>query len=419
MRATINEKATENSVVSKRRKNRELLLKQIRFTSFPDGWKLSCVGDECSIRNELRKPISVDERLLIKGPYPYYGPTGILDYISGFMVEGEFALIGEDGDHFLKPKEKPQTIFVKGRFNVNNHAHVIESTDSCSSVWFSLFFKHRNITDFLSRQGANRYKLNKATLEKLPILLPPIPEQKAIADVLSTWDEAIEKTDLLIRAKMRLKAGELHSLITCEKPNSTISAFAKPAVRKVDKPSKSYIALGIRSHFKGTFQRIVKDPSSVNMDSLFRVKEDDLIVNITFAWEGAIALVKKNDEMCYVSHRFPTYEIQRKMAEPAFIRQLIMSGRMKYDLSNISPGGAGRNRVLNQKDFLKMPIWLPDLETQKNIGAFLGLIDNDIDLLKQLSEKYKTQKRGLMQKMLTGQWRVKPEIVKGYEEAVQ
>jgi type I restriction enzyme S subunit len=88
---------------------------------------------------------------------------------------------------------------------------------------------------------------------------------------------------------------------------------------------------------------------------------------------------------------------------------------MKYDLSNISPGGAGRNRVLNKKDFLKMPIWLPDLETQKNIGEYLGEIDKEIDLLKQLADKYKTQKRGLMQKMLTGEWRVKPEVVNQYE----
>jgi type I restriction enzyme S subunit len=62
-----------------------------------------------------------------------------------------------------------------------------------------------------------------------------------------------------------------------------------------------------------------------------------------------------------------------------------------------------------------MPIWLPDLETQKNIGEYLGEIDKEIDLLKQLADKYKTQKRGLMQKMLTGEWRVKPEVVNQYE----
>lgn len=265
-------------------------------------------------------------------------------------------------------------------------------------------------------QGGTMGVLNAGMFQNLPVLLPPLPEQKAIADVMTTWDEAIEKTKGMIQAKERLKHCEFRSLISSQKVNSTIGKFVKLVVRKIDKPDQSYTALGIRSHFKGTFQRVVEDPKTVNMDTLYRVKENDLILNITFAWEGAIALVKKDDENCYVSHRFPTYEIQRKKAEPIFIRQLIMSSRMKYDLANISPGGAGRNRVLNKKDFLKMPVWLPDLEKQKSIGEYLEALDREIDLLKQLREKYILQKCGLMQKLLTGEWRIKHEIVNKYKE---
>jgi type I restriction enzyme, S subunit len=299
------------------------------------------------------------------------------------------------------------------------HLTILRPKKNVDGRFLSLTLTHPRISyDFYRyANGITRFGLTTETYSKVKIPLPPLPEQKAIAALLATWDEAIEKTERLIQANERQKLGELHSRISSQKANSTIGAFAKPVVRKVDKPEESYVAVGIRSHFKGTFQRLVEDPRTVNMDSLYRVKENDLILNITFAWEGAIALVKKEDEECYVSHRFPTYEIKRSKAEPCFIRQLIMSSRMKYDLSNISPGGAGRNRVLNKKDFLKMPIWLPDLETQKNIGEYLGAIDKEIDLLKQLAEKYKTQKRGLMQKMLTGEWRIKPEIVNQYMEA--
>jgi type I restriction enzyme, S subunit len=298
--------------------------------------------------------------------------------------------------------------------------HVLRPKKNITAEYLHILTRthHFRGTGELNMTGtAGQKRVPTIYLKNYDFLLPPLPEQKAIAALLATWDEAIEKTERLIQANERQKLGELHSRISSQKANSTIGAFAKPVVRKVDKPEESYVAVGIRSHFKGTFQRLVEDPRTVNMDSLYRVKENDLILNITFAWEGAIALVKKEDEECYVSHRFPTYEIKRSKAEPCFIRQLIMSSRMKYDLSNISPGGAGRNRVLNKKDFLKMPIWLPDLETQKNIGEYLGAIDKEIDLLKQLAEKYKTQKRGLMQKMLTGEWRIKPEIVNQYMEA--
>lgn len=274
----------------------------------------------------------------------------------------------------------------------------------------------KHIQSCASGTSKSMVKINKTVVEKIPLVLPPYSEQKAIADILFTWDEAIDKTEQLIQAKKRLKAGRVQALITSKETNSTMGAFAKPIVRKVDKPSESYVALGIRSHFKGTFQRAIEDPNTISMTELYQVQEDDLIVNITFAWEGAIALVRKDDEMCYVSHRFPTYGILKEKADPSFVRQLIISSRMKYDLLSMSPGGAGRNKVLNKKDFLKMSIWLPDLKTQKQIGDLLGFIDNEIDFLKQLAEKYKTQKCGLMQKLLTGKWRVKPEILNQYTE---
>lgn len=300
-----------------------------------------------------------------------------------------------------------------GKFYATEHAVVVTPGSDIEVDWLYYQLIHANLNKYAT--GAAQPGLSVKNIKEIPFVVPPLLEQKAIADLLSTWDEAIEKTERLIQAKERQKLGELHSRISSQKANSKMGFFAKPVIRKVDKPEESYVAVGIRSHFKGTFQRSVEDPRTVNMDSLYRVKKNDLILNITFAWEGAIALVKQEDEECYVSHRFPIYGIKRSKAEPCFIRQLIMSSRMKYDLSNISPGGAGRNRVLSKKDFLKMPIWLPDLDSQKNIGEYLGVIDKEIDVLKQLAEKYKAQKRGLMQKMLTGEWRIKPDVVAQYE----
>lgn len=291
-----------------------------------------------------------------------------------------------------------------------------KSSPKFIAMWLSSFWAEQMIKKIATR-AVSQANVNPTEFKKyclIPII--PLPEQNAIVDLLSTWDEAVEKVKKLIIAKRKLKLSELHSLIFRNKANSTIGTFANPVVRKANKPTSAYKALGIRSHFKGTFHRLIEEPDTVSMEFLYKVKENDLIVNITFAWEGAIALVKKEDEVCYVSHRFPTYEIKNTVAEPCFIRQLIMSNRMKYALSNISPGGAGRNRVLNKTDFLRVPIWLPDLKTQKDIGEYLGTIDKEIYLLEQILEKYKKQKRGLTQKMLTGQWRIKPEIVNNYSE---
>jgi type I restriction enzyme S subunit len=83
-----------------------------------------------------------------------------------------------------------------------------------------------------------------------------------------------------------------------------LGEFLIPTLREVPKPSKPYLALGIRSHFKGTFQKPDSDPDKIAMDTLYSLAEGDLIVNITFAWEGAVAIAKNAGGL---SHRFPTY----------------------------------------------------------------------------------------------------------------
>ncbi|RWX46044.1 type I restriction enzyme, S subunit [Candidatus Electrothrix aarhusensis] len=377
-----------------------------RHKNLPNGWKRGALDSICDLKAGKFVPASEISEYCDNSPYPCYGGNGLRGYVKEFSHRGTFPLIGRQGALCGNINK------ASGEFHATEHAVVATPNPNIEVNWLYYQLVNANLNKYAT--GAAQPGLSVKNIKEILFIVPPLPEQKAIADFLSTWDKAIKKTERLLQAKKKQKLSELHSLISSHKANSTIGSFAKPVVRKVDKPDESYIAVGIRSHFKGTFQRVVEDPKTIKMDSLYRVKKNDLIINITFAWEGAIALVKQEDEQCYVSHRFPTYEIKRTKAEPNFIRQLIMSSRMKYDLSGISPGGAGRNRVLNKKDFLKMPIWLPDLETQKNISEYLETIDKEINLLKQLAEKHKTQKRGLMQKVLTGEWRIKPEVVKRY-----
>lgn len=89
----------------------------------------------------------------------------------------------------------------------------------------------------------------------------------------------------------------------------SLSKFLTFAPREIEKPTENYLALGIKSHRKGIFHKPDTDPRTLSMDKLYAVKQNDFIVNITFAWEHAVAIVSKEDEGGLVSHRFPTYEI--------------------------------------------------------------------------------------------------------------
>jgi len=169
--------------------------------------------------------------------------------------------------------------------------------------------------------------------------------------------------------------------------------------RPVPKPDKPYWRLGLLSHAKGTFHELVENPETVQMDELYQVKDKDLIVNITFAWEHAIALAGKKDEGMLVSHRFPTYAFNKKMS-PEFFEAVIKQKWFKELLMNISPGGAGRNRVMSKPDFISLPCFIPLFSEQQKIAEIIGACDKVIQLKESLLAEKRKQKKWLLENLL-------------------
>lgn len=184
----------------------------------PVDWNVKRLEDACEVCNGLRKPIAALVRETMKGDYPYYGPTGILDYINEYRVEGKFVLIGEDGDHFLKFDHQEMTLLVDGRFNVNNHAHILRGKGDVKTEWLHLFFLHRDITLNLTRQGAGRFKLNKASLQNLLLLVPEDPsEQDRILSVMDSFrDTQARNAESLNKLEMK-KVALMQDLLTGRK----------------------------------------------------------------------------------------------------------------------------------------------------------------------------------------------------------
>jgi type I restriction enzyme, S subunit len=178
-----------------------------------------------------------------------------------------------------------------------------------------------------------------------------------------------------------------------------LGEIVSPIVRERKKPVEAYTGLGMRSHGKGTFLRNLENPEKNSMENLYEVQCDDLVVNITFAWEGAIAIAKPKDTGALVSHRFPTYVFKRDSAIPDFVRYIILDKQFIYKLGVISPGGAGRNRVLNKNDFLKLRVVLPEVSEQQRVAECLTSLDELIDAHGQKLDTLKSYKKALMQQL--------------------
>ena len=161
----------------------------LRFAGFEDEWKEVKLGEVTDRYDNLRVPVSANER--VSGATPYYGANGIQDYVDGYTHDGEFILIAEDGASDLK--DYPVQ-YVNGKVWVNNHAHVIQGKNDLINNIFLLFaVKQINIEPFLV--GGGRAKLNSDIMMKLPLHLPSLPEQEAIGAFFQDLDKAIAKQE--------------------------------------------------------------------------------------------------------------------------------------------------------------------------------------------------------------------------------
>lgn len=123
------------------------------------------------------------------GPFPYYGASGIVDYVDGFLFEGLHVLVAEDGEN-LRTRKLPVAFLADGKFWVNNHAHVVRGNDQADTRFLCYALQQADISGFLS--GSTMPKLTQGNLLRIPVLTPPLPEQRAIAATLGALDDKIE-----------------------------------------------------------------------------------------------------------------------------------------------------------------------------------------------------------------------------------
>ncbi|MEQ3656257.1 MAG: restriction endonuclease subunit S [Dokdonia sp.] len=155
----------------------------------PNNWKTYKLNEIAEILNSKRVPLNSRQRNERKGNIPYYGASGIVDYIDDYIFEGEHVLISEDGEN-LRSRNTPIAFKANGKFWVNNHAHILKGNEPFLNDWIVYHFANLDLNPYVS--GAVQPKLNKQALLSIPIELPEFKEATAIANILSAIDDKIE-----------------------------------------------------------------------------------------------------------------------------------------------------------------------------------------------------------------------------------
>lgn len=164
-------------------------------------------------------------------------------------------------------------------------------------------------------------------------------------------------------------------------------------------PTELYREIGIRSHGKGIFHKPATTGAEIGEKRVFSVQSDALVFNIVFAWERAVAITSPKDFGFIASHRFPMFRAKSGRASLAFLRQFFLTGRGKQILEIASPGGAGRNRTLNQQELLDLKIAAPSLGEQERIATAIGAVDRKIALLRDKRDALERFKAGTMDRI--------------------
>lgn len=297
-------------------------------------------------------------------------------------------------------------------FNQDIKALVVSDGLTPQYLMYYLHSQKNRLLDLVDSAGHGTGRLNTELLKKFLVVVPPILEQTSIASLLSTWDLAIEKAERLIAAKERQKQSLMQSLLT---GNKRIQGFQKPwsefhlgdLFKERSERANDHLLLVSITRENGIIPRDEdrKDNSSEDKSKYLRICPGDIGYNTMRMWQGVSALSSLEGIVS------PAYTIctPNRGIDGEFMAYLFKLPRIINLFYRHSQGLTSDTWNLKYHHFQEIKVTIPEIEEQKAIAMTLRICDEEINLLKKGLAAIQKQKRGLMQKLLTGAWRVKVE----------
>lgn len=181
----------------------------VRFPEFQNAgeWNMTNLGKVAENLDNRRVPITSSDR--VAGDVPYYGASGVVDYVKGFIFDEDLLCVSEDGAN-LVARTYPIAFPISGKTWVNNHAHVLRFKDACTQKFVEIYLNSIKLDDFIT--GMAQPKLNKAMLDSIPIPYPDITERRRVADCLTALDDSIAAENVKLEAFKNHKKGLMQQL---------------------------------------------------------------------------------------------------------------------------------------------------------------------------------------------------------------
>jgi type I restriction enzyme S subunit len=382
----------------------------------PNGWKFSDIDGCAEFIGGSQPPQStfVDE------PQPgYVRLLQIRDYKSdryATYIPQELSKRWCESDDIMIGRYGPPIFQIlrgkSGSYNVALIKAVPKSAVQRDFLFYTLKREDLfQLIDRLSSRTSGQTGIDMDALKAFPLALPPLPEQRKIADILSTWDEALEALDALIAAKDRQKQALMQQLLTGKtrvkgaKGKWQRMRFAdwltESRIQGTDGSSAKKIT--VKLYGRGVYSKQDRLVGSENTKYYIRRSGQFIYSKLDFL-NGAFGIVPESLDGYESTLDLPSFDVSPN-ADAKWLLYYVTRPEFYTQQLGAAAGGRKARRV-NPSEFLAMKILAPDFAEQQQIAAILDTADQELTLLRTQRQTLDQQKRGLMQRLLTGKIRV-------------
>lgn len=331
-----------------------------------------------------RIPLSAQQRANIEKKYPYYGAQGIIDYVDDYLFEGKYLLIAEDGEN-LRSRKQPIATIVKGKFWVNNHAHVVTSNESSNLEFLCLWLNSNDISEYIT--GSAQPKLNQSNMNLIPLPDFSKEEQDRIAERLCVYENKIAN-NFINMAVLENMAKEIYKEMFPQRPNSADGQCAQSTVfdhitevKEKNKEEKDYPVLSVvkEGEFKASEDVFTKQVYSKSTKNYKIVRRNQVAYNPARANIGSIAMLRDYD-VGLVSPIYTVFEMKHTIT-PTFFYYYMKQPIFQKMIQHHAIGTTRQNFPFDA--FKMFPMAVPPMELQLKFEEITGPFEQKMIKLKE------------------------------------
>lgn len=375
--------------------NKDVVLNADRYfvngNNFAVGYEKVELGSIYINLDGKRKPVTKSDRNA--GIYPYYGASGIVDYVEDFIFDEDLLLVSEDGANLLA-RSTPIAFSVSGKIWVNNHAHVLKFENKATQKYVEYFLNSIDISKYVT--GAAQPKLNQQSLNSIEIPLPPLEIQQQIVAEIEGCQKIIDGAKQIVNNyKPTISINPDWEMVELGTLATNISSGATPLGGKENYKDSGILFIRSQNVLWGETDFsdavFISEGTHKNMKRS-QVKYEDVFLNITGASIGRSAVMKENIEANVNQHVVFIRTIKEKL-NPYFLSTFLNSPFAQNIIENAQTGAA--RQAINYEQIKELQIPLPSIEEQltivKAIEEEMQLVNANKRLIEIFEQKIKTK----------------------------